>query len=94
MYTCTHRSIIYTYHACLYGQRVRDIEHGSFSPLVFSSTGGMGKEAKIVFKILASLASIKKDTPYSIGFVAGSPFRSCDPHFFAFVAHAPTPTMQ
>ncbi len=39
----------------VYGQRVRDIEHGSFSPLVFSSTGGMGKEAKIVFKRIASL---------------------------------------
>ena len=48
----------------VYGQRVRDIEHGSFSPLVFSSTGGMGKEAKIVFKRIASLASIKKHTPY------------------------------
>ncbi len=35
----------------VYGQRVRDIEHGSFSPLVFSSTGGMGKEAKIVTRI-------------------------------------------
>ena len=28
-----------------YGQRVRDVEHGVFTPLVFSSTGGMGMEA-------------------------------------------------
>ncbi len=49
----------------VYGHRVRDIEHGSFSPLVFSSTGGMGKEAKIVLKRIASLVSVKRDTPYS-----------------------------
>ena len=31
-----------------YDQRVREIEHGSFSPLVFSTTGGMGTTAKVV----------------------------------------------
>ena len=28
-----------------YGQRVRDVEHGVFTPLVFSTTGGMGQKA-------------------------------------------------
>ena len=28
----------------LYSRRVLDIEHGTFTPLIFTSTGGMGKE--------------------------------------------------
>jgi hypothetical protein len=32
-----------------YDQRVREIEHGSFSPLVFSATGGMGTVATVVY---------------------------------------------
>ena len=38
-----------------YDQRVREIEHGSFSPLVFSTTGGMGTTATVVYKQLASM---------------------------------------
>ena len=38
-----------------YGQRVRDIEHGVFTPLVFSTTGGMGQEACTFYKRLALL---------------------------------------
>ena len=30
-----------------YEQRVREIEHGSFTPLVFSLTGGIGKAATV-----------------------------------------------
>jgi len=48
-----------------YGARVREIEHGSFTPLVLSSTGGMGHEAKVFYKRLASLLSIKWDRSYS-----------------------------
>ncbi len=33
-------------------------------------------------------------TDYNVVYTQGSPFRSCDPHFFAFVAHAPTPIMR
>ena len=29
---------------------VREVEHGSFLPLVFSYTGGMGPLATVVFK--------------------------------------------
>ena len=48
-----------------YEQRVREIEHGSFAPLVFSTSGGMGNTATIVYKRLASLHAEKFDKPYS-----------------------------
>ena len=48
-----------------YGRRVLDIERGSFTPLVFTTTGGMGREANVFFKRLASLLSIKREEPYS-----------------------------
>ena len=38
-----------------YGQRVRDIEHGVFTPLVLSTTGGAGREATTFYKRLADL---------------------------------------
>ena len=49
-----------------YQQRIRDVEHGSFSPLVFSVTGGMAKEATVFYKRLASLLADKWNQPYSI----------------------------
>ena len=48
-----------------YDERVREIEHGSFSPLVFSTTGGMGTTATVVYKRLASLIADKQNKPYS-----------------------------
>ena len=48
-----------------YEQRVREIEHASFTPLVLSSTGGMGREATTFYKRMASLLSDKWDNPYS-----------------------------
>ena len=48
-----------------YDQRVREIEHGSFSPLVFSTTGGVGTTATVVYKRLASMISEKLEKPYS-----------------------------
>ena len=48
-----------------YEQRVREIEHGSFAPLVFSTSGSMSKTATIVYKRLASLHPEKFDKPYS-----------------------------
>ena len=44
-----------------YNQRITEMEHGSFSPLVFLSTGGMGQEATIFYKRLASMLSEKWD---------------------------------
>ena len=48
-----------------YDERVREIERGSFSPLVFSTSGGMGKTATVVYKRLATLHADKFDKPYS-----------------------------
>ena len=38
-----------------YEQRVREVEHGHFTPLVFTTTGGMGDAAGQVYKRLANL---------------------------------------
>ena len=48
-----------------YEQRVREIEHGSFTPLVLSATGGMGNAATICYKRLASMIATKHDQAYS-----------------------------
>ena len=40
-----------------YQQRIQEVEHSSFIPLVLSATGGMGNEATIFYKRLASLLS-------------------------------------
>ena len=44
-----------------YEQRIRDVEHSSFSPLVFSATGGMAKQCTTFYKRLASLLAEKWD---------------------------------
>lgn len=36
-----------------YGDRIREIEKGSFTPLVFSVAGGCGRECDLVLKLLA-----------------------------------------
>ena len=48
-----------------YEQRVREIEHGSFTPLIMSATGGVGAAANVCYKRLASLLSVKWNMPYS-----------------------------
>ena len=47
-------------------QSICDIEHGSFTPFVFSTTGGMGKAANISYKRLASQIASKRKQPYHI----------------------------
>jgi len=49
-----------------YDQRVREVEHGSFTPLVFNTGGGMGRSATVAYKRLTSLLSTKHQQPYSI----------------------------
>ena len=44
-----------------YEQRVLEIEQGSFTPLVFSTSGGMGSGATIAYKRLASLLYIHQE---------------------------------
>ena len=48
-----------------YDQRIREVEHGSFTPLVLSCTGGMGRAAINTYKRLATLISTKRDDIYS-----------------------------
>ena len=48
-----------------YRDRITNIEYGSFSPLVFSSSGGMRPTASIVYRRLANLISSKHSNPYS-----------------------------
>ena len=60
----------YTFHEKvkkrMYEQQICDVEHGSFTPLVFSTTGGMGKAANIFYKRLASQLASKRKQPYHI----------------------------
>ena len=48
-----------------YGDRIREVENGSFTPLVFATTGGMGREATLFYKRLADQISEKRNTIYS-----------------------------
>ena len=50
---------------CAYEQRLLEVEHSSFTPLVLSATGGMARQATILYKRLASLLADKWDQPYS-----------------------------
>ena len=49
----------------LYSRSTLDIEQGTFTPLVFSSTGGMGKECLRFHSRLAELLTAKKGESYS-----------------------------
>ena len=47
-----------------YEEPVCEIEHASFSPLVFSTSGGMGASTTVAYKRLAFLLSLKWKTLY------------------------------
>ena len=44
--------------------RIREVERGVFTPLVLSTTGGMGREATTFFKHLADMIAQKRQHPY------------------------------
>ena len=48
-----------------YDQRVRDVEHATFTPLVLSTNGGLGHSATTFYRRLASMIAEKRDMPYS-----------------------------
>ena len=48
-----------------YDQRIREVEHGSFTLLVFSAGGGMGPAATIAYKRLAAMLAKKRNINYS-----------------------------
>ena len=48
-----------------YNRRIMEVEKATFTPLVFSTLGGMGQEAEKFNKRVASLIAYKRNTPYS-----------------------------
>ena len=48
-----------------YEERIREVEHGSFTPLVFTTGGGMGQEATVVIRKLADDLAMKRNDSYS-----------------------------
>ena len=48
-----------------YDQRIREVERGPFSPLVFSTSGGMGLTATTVYRCLAAMIADKRNEPFS-----------------------------
>ena len=49
-----------------YGERVRRVEHAAFTPLVFFTTGGVGKLATAFLKRLSFRLADERDLPYSV----------------------------
>ena len=49
-----------------YNERVLQVEHGSFTPLVMSSNGGFGRECERFYSKLAEQIAEKQKLPYSI----------------------------
>ena len=49
----------------LYEQRINEVELASFTPLIFSTTGGMGKSAAVFYGRLADMIATKTKQPYS-----------------------------
>ena len=47
-----------------YDCRIREIEHATFTPLVFSVTGGMAPECSMFYKRLATMISEKNEEAY------------------------------
>ena len=49
-----------------YEQHVREIDYGSFTPLVFSTAGGMGNAATTTYRRLVSMIATKQELPDSV----------------------------
>ena len=49
-----------------YEERVREVKRDSFTPFVFSSSGGMGRSATVTYRCLASLLSDKWNSLYPV----------------------------
>ena len=49
-----------------YGDRIREVEYHVFTPLVFSTMDGMGKETTVAYKRLAELLAQKRKSEYGI----------------------------
>ena len=49
-----------------HGRRIIDIEHGTFTPLVLTTGGGMARKATVFYKRLPSLLAEKRSEEYSV----------------------------
>ena len=49
-----------------YNERILQVEHGSFTPIVLSATGGMGRESTKFYARLSEMIADKRNQPYSI----------------------------
>ena len=69
-YQASHLATIYRQHETkkrsAYGRRVRDIDHGCFTPLVFATNGGAAPEPTIFLKRLANMLAEKKEESYAM----------------------------
>ena len=45
-----------------YEERIRNVEHADFNPLVFTTSGGMGPQSHLVIKRLSDALSTKKES--------------------------------
>ena len=48
-----------------YNRRILEVDRGSFTPLIFSTTGGMGRECSSFIHALATMLAEKCDQPFS-----------------------------
>ena len=48
-----------------YNQRIIEIEHGSFTPLIIGTNGGMGRECQLFLKNLADMLARKQSEDYA-----------------------------
>ena len=46
-----------------YEQQIQEVEHGSFTPIILSATGGMASAAQVTFKRMVSMLATKPDQP-------------------------------
>ena len=51
---------------CLLNERIMQVEHGTFTPLVMSETGGMGRESSKFYTRLSELINEKRESSYNI----------------------------
>jgi len=51
---------------CTYEVRIHEVEHGIFTPLVFSAIGGMADQATVFYISLASLLLEKRSEHYAV----------------------------
>ena len=52
-----------------YSERIRDVEHADFNPLVFTTAGGMAPQSHLVFKKLAYACSERQNIPVALNCV-------------------------